>query len=169
MIFVFVTEIFDGGQHRVGGGLTEAAQGTVFDLVTEFFEQFDITVLAFALGNPVEDFQHPGGTDPAVGTFAAGFFTGEVQEETGHVHHTGGFVHDDHPAGTHDGTGFGDFGVVNLGIQKTGGNTATGRAAHLDGFKGFVLLNPAADVKNDVVQGQAHGDLHQAAFFDLAG
>ena len=61
MIFIFVSEIFDGGQHRVGSCLTETAQRTIFDLVAEFFKQFDVAILAFPLGNPVENFQHPGG------------------------------------------------------------------------------------------------------------
>ena len=45
--------------------------------------------LPLAVGDPLEDLQHPLGADPAEGALAAGLVLGEVEEEPGHVHHAG--------------------------------------------------------------------------------
>ena len=115
MSFILIPEITNGGQYRIGGSLSQAAQGAFLDLEGKVLQPFDITLFSFAFGDAGEYFEHSFGSDAAEGTFPAGFFTGEVEKEPGHVDHTGGFVHDDHSAGTHDGTGFGDFGVIDLG------------------------------------------------------
>ena len=102
VLLVFVPEIVDRAQDGVGRGLPQAAEGRILDALAQFDQELDVALPAFAAGDPLQDFQHALGADPAGGALAAGFVLDELHEELGHVHHAGVFVHDDQAAGAHD-------------------------------------------------------------------
>ncbi|OQB55897.1 MAG: hypothetical protein BWX99_01033 [Deltaproteobacteria bacterium ADurb.Bin151] len=116
VLFVFLAEIADGAQNRIGSCLPQAAQGRIFDNGGHFLEQFDVARLAFSVGNVGQNVQHAFGAFAAGGALAAGFILAEVHEEPGHVDRALVFVHDDQSAGTHDGAEFRDFFIVNGSI-----------------------------------------------------
>jgi hypothetical protein len=100
---VFVAEVPDGGQHRVGRGLAESAKRRVLDHLAQFDEAVDVIHLAMAFADAVARIsQHSLGPHAAGHAFAARFFLDELQEEAGHVHHAGVLVHHDQAARTHD-------------------------------------------------------------------
>ena len=167
--FELIAEVPDGGEDRVRGRLTETAERAVLDSVAQLFEFLDVALFALAFDDAVEDLEHPLRAEAAVDTFTAALLGGEVQEKLRHVDHTGGLVHDDHTAGTHDGTGGAELGVVDDGVELLRRDTSAGGTAQLDGFEGHVVLDAAADVEDDVAERGAHGDLDEAASFDLTG
>ena len=93
---------------------------------------------------------------------------GEVQEEPGHVHHAGGFVHDNQTAGSHHGAGADQGVIVNGQIKLLRGQTAAGRTAALYRFELLAVLNAAGNIEHDFPQGNAHGHFRQTGFVDFA-
>ena len=89
MRFVFISEIFQGAQNRVGSGLSQAAKSCFLDILGKVFQQLDIALASLALRNPGKDFQHTLRAFAAGSTFAAGFRLRKVQEELGNVNHAG--------------------------------------------------------------------------------
>ena len=169
MRFVFIPEIPDRGKNRVRRCLPEAAKRIILDLVSQFFQFLNISLSSFAVGDPFKDLEHPLGAHPAEGTFPAGFLPCEIEEELGHIDHAGGFIHDDHTAGTHDGAGGIDRIIIDDGIGKKFGDTSAGRSSHLDGFEFLVVFDPAAKLEDHVADGHAHGHFNQPGVLDLSG
>ncbi|MPN26664.1 hypothetical protein SDC9_174089 [bioreactor metagenome] len=104
VIFIFVSEITDGGKNRIRRGLAQPAHGGLNERFGELFQKLHVARLALAAGNALQNLQHPGGADAAGNAFAAGLVPNKVHKVTGGVHHTGVFVHDHQAAGTHDST-----------------------------------------------------------------
>ena len=72
-------------------------------LVASFSSSVDVLQGALALGDFIEDLQHPACAHPAGGTLAAGLVYGELEEELCDIHHAVVFVQNDHAAGAHHG------------------------------------------------------------------
>jgi hypothetical protein len=53
----------------------------------------------------------------------------KIKEKSGHVHHAGGLVHNDHPTGSHDRPYLGDGFIVRWGIQEMTGDATSRRSA----------------------------------------
>jgi hypothetical protein len=151
MVYILVVKVFDGGQYRVGRCLSQSAHGAVFDFECQLSQQFHVAFFAFSGCDPLKNFKHSLGADSAVGAFSAGFLGCEVKEVSSHIHHTGIFIHDNHTAGSDDGSGFVDFFIVYQGVNQFHGDTSAGRSTHLDGLEFFVVLDAATDVKYDLL------------------
>ena len=91
--FIFISEMLQGAQHRIGSRLPQSAEGWL--MFRARVSSFSISPSSPFLGKPGKNLQHSRGPDAARRTFAAGFVLGEVQEETGNIHHTGVLIHDD--------------------------------------------------------------------------
>ncbi len=95
---VLVPEILQGGQHRVGGGLAQGAQGGVLQVVAQLLDGVQVLQGALAVGNLAQQVVQPLGADAAGDALAAGLVHAELQEELGDVHHAVVLVHDDEAA-----------------------------------------------------------------------
>ncbi len=115
-----------------------------------------------------DDLEHALGAYPAGRALAAALLLGELQEEAGHVDHAAVLVHDDEAAGAHDGAQFLHGFVVHGHVQVLPRDGAAGRTAQLGGLVLLVAGDAAGDVVDDVAQGDAHVDFHQAHVVDLA-
>ena len=100
---VFLPEILNGAQHRIGCCLTQTTDGRFLDGMPQFFEQFHIALTAFAPGNPLQNLQHTFGSDTTGHTFSTGLVLNEFHKEAGHVHHASIFVGTNQAPGTHNG------------------------------------------------------------------
>src|SRR5450830_1580179 len=166
---VLPAEVLEGGEHRVRGGLAQAAQRVVPHQGGQVLQLLEIPLLALALGDADEDLQHPLGAHPAERAFPTGLALGEVQEEAGHIHHARGLVEHHQPARAHDGARLVDGLVVDDGVLELRGDAASGGAAHLHGLELAVLLDTPTDVVDDLPDGDPNRNLHQPAPPDLAG
>ena len=145
MSVVLVAEVTDGGQNGVGRSLAQTAQSAVLDAQAQLLQQLHIAFLAFAVHNTGQDLLQALSAQTAVDALTAGLVCGEVQEELGHTHHTGGLVHNHHTTGAHDGAGSAQSPVVDHGIQQSSGDTAAGGAAHLNRLEFLAVTDAAAD------------------------
>ena len=130
---ILIPEVFQGGQHRIGGGLAQGAQGGVLQVVAQLLDGVQVLQGALAIGDLAQQVVQPLGADPAGDALAAGLVHAELQEELGDVHHTVVLVHDDQAAGAHHGANGGERVIVDGGVDELGGDTAAGGAAGLGG------------------------------------
>ena len=132
---VLVAEVPDRGQHRVGGRLPQPAERRVLDHLAQLDEPLDVGLLALALADAVEDFEHPLGAHAAGDALAARLFLDEFEEEPGHVDHAAVLVHDDQAAGAHDRAQFGQRLVVQRDIEVLLGDAPARGPADLRGLE----------------------------------
>ena len=90
--FVFIPEILEGGDHRIGCALAQAAQAGGHDLLAEHFQGINISGLALASADLVKDFQDAAGAHPAGSAFTAGFKAEKFHECDGQVDNAGAFI-----------------------------------------------------------------------------
>ena len=83
--------------------------------------------------------------------------------------HAGVFIDDDHAARAHDRAGLLERVEVDLDVEVLGGQAAAQRPAGLHGLEFLALGDAAADVEDDLAQGDAHGHFDQAGVVHLAG
>lgn len=93
MCLILVPEVFHGGQHWVGGRLTEAAHGGILDRISQNFQHFQVVFFALAGHNLLKQLQHSLGADSAGDTVSARFVLHEVHEVSSSIHHAGIFIH----------------------------------------------------------------------------
>src|SRR5208337_3609576 len=167
MRLVFLPEIADGGEHRVGRRLPQTAKGGLFDEFGHPGQPVDVPLPAVSGGDAFQYFHHPEGAFPAGGALAAGFILGEVDKVFGHVHHAIPLVHDDHAAGAHDGTQGPQRIIVHRGVQVRLRDAAAGGAAGLHCLEGLAPGNAAADVEDHLPQGDAQRDFTRPVLFTL--
>ena len=165
---VFVAEVADGREHRVGRGLAQAAERRVLDHLAQVDEPLDVGLLAAAFADPVQDLEHPLRAYAARHALAARFFLHKFQEETGDVDHAAILVHHDQAAGAHDRAEFRERLVVQGHVQVVLGNAAAGGPAHLRGLELLARRGAAAHVVDQIAQGHADGHFHQAGILDCA-
>ena len=137
--------------------------------MAQLFQLFQITFLPLTGAQPVEDFQHPLGADPAKGTLAAGFRLGKRHEIAGNIHHAIGFIQHHHAAGSHDGAGRFQRFKIDRRIGQFCRNASPGGTADLNGFQFFAVADPAPDLLHNLAQGQSHRNFHQAAAHHFPG
>ena len=104
MSIILFTKIPDRGQYGVCSRSSEAAKRKIVRETADFIQQLNVAFTALAMGNAVEYFPHPDQSFPAGRTLTTGLLEQEVDEIPGHLYHAGVFIHDDHSAGTHDGS-----------------------------------------------------------------
>ena len=59
--------------------------------------------------------------------------------------------------------------VIDRADRGVGSRATAHRAADLDGFEAFVILDAAADIENDFAQGDAQRNFDQTGVLDIAG
>ena len=165
---VFIAEVFQRRQDRVGRRLAQSAETGSLDPICQFFQRFQVARLSFTLAEAIEDLQHPLGADSAERAFAARFRLRELQKEAGHVHHAVTVVEDHHAAGTHDGAGLGQRFIIDRRVGERRRNAPAGRTAHLHRFEGASVLDTAADFLDDLANRDAHRDFDEPAAPHLA-
>ena len=168
MFFVFFTEIFDRCKNRIWRAFAESAERASL-LSSELLKFLYITFFAFAGCYLLKYLQHLIGAYPAGRTFSAGFGLGKGKEKLCNVHHAVVFIHDDHSAGTHDGT--------DLGRESK----STGRSRYCSGIQppegppvctalNFLIADDtAADIKDYLPQGYPHRHFNKSRILDFAG
>ena len=168
MVFVFVAEVADGGEHGIGRGLAERAERAVADHAAQLVEKIEVLRGAAAGGDGVEDAQGLVEADAAGDAFAARLGVRELDEVAGHVDHAVVFVHDDHAAGAHDGADLGEAFVVDGGVEHLHGNAAAGGSAGLHGFHAAAGRGAFADVVDEALERRAQRHFDQAGVLHLA-
>ena len=158
---IFIAEVTQRGEDRVGSRLTKAAESGIGDGLRQIFQFVEHLFGAFAVTDFFEHFQHTAGTDTAGSAFPAGFVFGEFQIELRHGGHAVLVGQHDHTAGTHHGTDLAEVGVVDGGIEVFFGDTAAGGTAGLHSFDFITAGDTAADFVDDFTEGCAHGDFNQ--------
>ena len=169
MRLVFISEIFQGAQNRVGSGLSQAAKSCFLDILGKVFQQLDIALASLSFRNTGKDFQHTLRAFAAGSTFTAGFRLRKVQEELGNVNHAGILVHNNKATTAHHSTGSNQGIIIDRQIQHAFRQTAAGRTADLYSLKLFAVGNAAADIINNLAHGNTHRHLCQTGVIDFAG
>ena len=80
MSFILIPEVVESTQYRVRSGLSEPAERSRFNVFTQSFQKFDISLSAQALGNPLEYFEEPLCAYPAGYAFSARLELGKCEE-----------------------------------------------------------------------------------------
>ena len=96
MGLVFLPEVVQGSQHRIGSRFPQTAEGTCLDIPAQGLQLFKIAFTPLPFGDPFQDVQQVLGPYPAKGTFPTRFLLRKLKEITGHIHHAGVFIHDHH-------------------------------------------------------------------------
>src|ERR1035438_4756622 len=122
VVFILLTEVANGGEHRIGGGLPEAAERTLADHSAQFIEEGHVIGDSTPIRDGIEYAERLVEPDPAWDAFAAGLGVGELDEVAGHIDHAVVFIHDHHAAGAHDGTNLRETLVVDRGVEHVDGN-----------------------------------------------
>jgi len=165
---VFIAEVSEGAQRRIGRREAQAAEACVLDHFAEFLELVQVFHDGAAVADPLQDAQHLGSADAAGDAFAATLVAAEVHEEPGNVYHAALVVHDDEPAGAHDGAQRRQVFVVDGGVEVIGGNAAAAGSSGLGSLEAVAFGYAAADVIDDFTERYAHGNLDEAGIVDLA-
>ncbi len=118
MGLVFVSEIRDCAQDRIGCGLAEGTQRGLRYNPAQFFKELDISFFSFATGNCIDDLIHPASPIAARGTFSATLILQKIQKVFGCVNHTGLIVHDNHATRAHHRACFGEFVKIHLYVYQ---------------------------------------------------
>ena len=79
------------------------------------------------------------------------------------------WVHNDHTTGAHDGAGLGQRFIVHREVQLFRREAAAGRTAGLDRLEFLVIRYTAADIVDDLAEGQAHRYFDKTGAVDLPG
>src|SRR5664280_1849398 len=143
-------EVAEGGEHRVGGRLPEAAQRRVLDVPPQRLEGVEVRRDGLALGDALEQVEHHAGADAAWRALAARLLDEELEEEARQLDHAGAVVEDDEPAGAHDRTEL----LQRLVVDR-----------HIGGG----CIPAAADLLDDGAQRDAHWHLDETGVADRPG
>ena len=118
---VFVAEVAQGREHRVGGRFAQAAEAAGADLAGQLFEFVQVRALRLARAKLVQNIQHPLGADAAEGAFAARLVLRELEEIARDIHHAGGVIQHHHPARTHDRADVAQRFVIHRRVRQAAG------------------------------------------------
>jgi hypothetical protein len=92
MIQVFLPEIGECGQHRIGSSSAQTAQTSFLGAVRQFFEGKKVFGFSISGTYFIENFEHAAGAYPAKGTLSARLILGKRQKIPRHVHHAIVFI-----------------------------------------------------------------------------
>ena len=87
VLHVFVVEVVEGGEYRVGRSLPQSAEGGVLYHLPQGGEGLQVFLAATSFGYLVQYFQQALVADAARGAFSARLLYREVQIEAGDGHH----------------------------------------------------------------------------------
>src|SRR3954454_20096699 len=166
---ILAAEVFEGGQHGIGGALPQAAEAGAPDQFAAFFEQVEVGAGGLPPPDLFEQAVHLLGAGAAGDALAAGLGHAELHEELGDVHHAGRFVHHDHAARAHDGPDRGERLVIHRRVEVRLRDTAPRRPAGLDCFIPAPFGNAASNIVENLAERDAHRDLDQPGIADAAG
>src|SRR5664280_743102 len=162
-------EVAEGGEHRVGGRLPEAAQRRVLDVPPQRLEGVEVRRDGLALGDALEQVEHHAGADAAWRALAARLLDEELEEEARQLDHAGAVVEDDEPAGAHDRTELLQRLIVDRHVGGGGRDAAAGGPSRLGGFEAAAVRDAAADFLDDGAQRDAHRHLDETGVADRPG
>ena len=86
MGYIFLTEMLQSGQNRVGGGLTQSAQGAALQVVAQLLDGVQISKGALTLGDLIQQVIQTLGSDAAGDALAAALGMAHLQKCVGHIH-----------------------------------------------------------------------------------
>ena len=166
---VFAEKIPQRGEDRVRRGAAEPADAALRGEAGEGAELVEVRRPAFAQADLVEDFIHPGCSDPAERALAARLVTQERQEIPGHIDHAVVLVEHDEPARSHDRARRRQRLEIDRRAGERRRDAATGRTPDLHGLEFFSVRHAAADVLDDFADRDPHRHLDEPRAVDLAG
>jgi hypothetical protein len=154
------TEILQGGEDRVRGGLAEAAERRPFYCPCQLLELSYIRHFPFALADPLEDIDQMPCAHSARNTLATGFGLGKAQEIFGGIHNAGVSINYNKAARPHYRTRSREVFIINRRIEELFSQTTPGRTSCLDRLE-FLDKAPAY-IKYHLAQGSAQRDLNKS-------
>ncbi len=166
---VFVLEVAERAEHRVGRCLPKAAQAGLLDCAAEIHKQVQIVHGSGSIADARKQREHLRRSRAAGNALAAGLGHAELDEETRDVDHARRVVHDDHSARSHHRSHLDQRFVTDLQVEMLLGNAAAGRSAGLHCLESVTVRNATADAFDDLAQRNSHGHFNQAGVRDLAG
>src|SRR5258705_12782900 len=162
-------EMLQSAHYRHGGQPPKGAKRTIPQSLTQVLNQVDILHDLLALHDLVHGFGPAHGTDPAGGAFAAGFDGAELEGEAGLLGQVHGIVeYDDAAVPDHAAFG-GESLVIQRHIEQAFRPIGAQRPPDLDRANGSARIGAAAEIVDQLAQGQSERPLDQAALFDVAG
>ena len=120
VVFVLLAEMAQGGEHRIGRRLAQAAQRALANHAAELIQHGQ--VVACAPRPSVTRFRMRSAlfkSHAARHAFAARLGMGELDEVARHVDHAVVFIHDHHAAGAHDGAELREVFVVDRAYRTS--------------------------------------------------
>ena len=154
-------EVAQRGEHGRRGQLAQRAQRTFLHPVRDLADAIQVRQLAVARGDALQDLQHAGAADAARRAFAAAFVADELHEVLRELDHAGGLVRHDHAARPHHRARGAERVEVHRRVEIRLGQAAAQRAAGLHGLELSAVRDAAADLVDDLAQGEAHRHFDQ--------
>ena len=158
MCFIFVAEVAQRRENRIGSRLAESAERTHLDRFRRFFEESKRILVRVALRDIVEERKHLLGSFTAGNAFSAGFVLRETHEELRHSRHTGLLVHHDQAAGTDHRADTLQRVKIKRQVNHLLCEASAGRTADLDGLEvvrrdfAVIVRDAAADLVDDFAE-----------------
>lgn len=162
VLHVFVVEVVEGGEYRVGRSLPQSAEGGVLYHLPQGGEGLQVFLAATSFGYLVQYFQQALVADAARGAFSARLLYREVQIEAGYGHHAVVLIHYNHAAGTHHGTFSKQVVEVYRGIQMLLRQAAARRTSGLHSLELLAAFDAAAYFVDYFAEGGSHRNLYQS-------
>jgi len=121
-----------------------------------------------ALADARQYLQHALAAHAARDALATRLCGSKGQKELAKLDHASGLIHDDHAAGAHHGTRLLQRVEIDAQVESRCGNASPQRAAGLHGLEFSSVGDPAADIKDDLSNSNAHRHLDEPGILDLA-
>ena len=115
---VLVGEGTHGADHGIRSGLPKPAQAGIPQQIAKLVQHRKIRSGGSKLRDGLKNAVHLVSADAAWHALAAGLGHAEVHEVSRHVDHARTFIHDDHAARAHDGTGLRQRLVVHRHVEE---------------------------------------------------
>src|SRR5512135_1363950 len=128
MGLILLSKVTKGAQNRIGCALAQRAEGRLFHLLSELFKELDVSLAASPPADPPENFLHPFGLDPAIGTFSTNLAQAKIDKIAGHLHHAGLIIRYDHAARAHASAELRNSVIVDGGVEMLRGNKTAGQS-----------------------------------------
>ncbi len=168
VLHILVPEVVESRQNRVRRGLAKAAQGGVLDNGGQVAQLLEVIHRAAAVGDLLKDFAQTLVADTAGRALAAALLAGELEVELGDSRHTARLVHNNHTARAHHRAGSNEAVIVDSSVEVLGSQASARRTTGLDGLELTAVLDAAANLVDNLTQGDAHRNLDKADVVDLA-
>ncbi len=117
MVRKLVTKMLNHRAYGHGGRVTQRADGTPLNIVSNVIEQIEIFHSPLAGFNPVHYTVQPACAFPAGCALAAGFLEIEIRKPLKRPYHAGSIVHDDDGPGPQHGACFCDGVIIHIRLH----------------------------------------------------